>query len=283
MKNLTDCFTLYNGVKIPCVGFGTWLTPNGDVARESVKTAIEAGYRHIDTATAYGNEESVGQGIRESGVPREELFITTKLHNTMHGYDETMRAFEQSMRWLGLDYLDLYLIHWPNPIRSRDRWEADNAGTWKAFEELYESGCVRAIGVSNFWPHHLDALYKTANVGPMVNQIKLCPGITQEIVARYCRARHMLLQAYSPLGHGSIFDVPEMQQMANKYGKTIAQICVRWCLQKGYNPLPKSVTANRIIENAQVFDFCLSDEDVAVLDTLEWNLIPPRDPDVITF
>ncbi|MBQ7064112.1 MAG: aldo/keto reductase [Firmicutes bacterium] len=283
MKSLTDCFTLYNGVKIPCVGFGTWQTPDGEVAEKSVLAAVEAGYRHIDTAAAYGNEESVGRAIKGCGVPREELFITTKLHNNCHGYNETMEAFKKSMKALGLDYLDLYLIHWPNPTRTREIWQEANAGTWKAFEELYEAGYIRSIGVSNFWPHHLDELYKTAKIGPMVNQIKLCPGLTQDMLVRYCRARGILLQAYSPLGTGSIMQVPEMQELAAKYGRTIAQICIRWSLQMGFNPLPKSVTPSRIFENTKVFDFELDPEDVKMIGALKWDLVPPRDPDYIPF
>ena len=198
MKSLTDCYKLANGVEIPCIGFGTWQTPDGDVCVSSVKAAIAAGYRHIDTAEMYENEDSVGKAIKECGVSREELFVTSKLNNTEHGYEKTMAAFEGTMEKLGLEYLDLFLIHWPNPIAFRDHWQEANAGTWKAFEELYKAGRVRAIGISNFRQHHIEALMETATVPPMVNQMKLCPGETQEEAADYCRSRNILLEAYSP-------------------------------------------------------------------------------------
>lgn len=279
MKSLTDCFKLSNGVEIPCIGFGTWQTPDGEVCVSSVKEAVACGYRHIDTATAYGNEASVGRGIAECGVPRKDLFITTKLWNTEHGYDRTMAAFEKSMKDLGLETLDLYLIHWPNPIDFRDHWQEANAGTWKAFEELYAAGKIRAIGVSNFMIRHMEELLKTATVVPMVNQIFLCPGETQDELAKYCGEKNILLQAYSPLGNGKIFDVPEVRKIAEKYGKTVAQVCIRWSLQRGYNPLPKSVTASRIKENTQVFDFELSGEDVSYLAGLKGICGEQANPD----
>ena len=246
MTSQNDTYKLPNGVEIPCLGFGTWQTPDGETAVQSVRCAIDAGYTHIDTAQAYGNEASVGKAIRLSGVPRKDLFITTKLWNTNHSYDLTMRSFNESMDKLGLDYLDLFLIHWPNPIAFRDRWEQANAESWKAMEELVDAGRIRAIGVSNFLPHHLDALLKTARIIPQVNQIRLCPGDTQEETVAYCRERQMVIEAYSPLGTGRIFDVPEMQELAKKYGRSIAQICIRWSLQRGYLPLPKSVTPSLI-------------------------------------
>jgi diketogulonate reductase-like aldo/keto reductase len=283
MKSLTDCFELNNGVKIPCLGFGTWQTPNGETAVSSVKEAIKAGYRHIDTAAAYGNEESVGQGIREGGIAREELFIASKLANPQHGYENTKAAFEVTMKKLNLEYLDLYLIHWPNPVKYRDNWEEVNAGTWKAFEELYRAGRIRAIGISNFHPRHINALLKTASVIPQVNQIRLCPGDTQDEVVDYCRGKNILLEAYSPMGTGKIFDVPEIQKLADKYRRSAAQICIRWSLQRGYLPLPKSVTPERIRENAQVFDFELSPEDVKAVADLKGVIGYSQNPDEITF
>lgn len=283
MKSLTDTYVLHNGVKIPCVGFGTWQIPNGDVAVSAVKEALRVGYRHIDTAAVYGNEASVGIAVKESGIPREEIFITSKLQNTVRGYEATKEAFEQTLKNLGTDYLDLYLIHWPNPIKFRDRWEEANAESWRAMEELYEAGKIRAIGVSNFWPHHLEALFKTAKIKPMVNQIRLCPGETQPETVEFCRKHNILLEAYSPLGTGRVFDVPQMQQLAEKYGKTIAQICLRWSLQMGFLPLPKSVTPSRIKENSEIFDFELSEEDVQLIAGLEGCCGPTRDPDTIEF
>lgn len=283
MNSLKDTYELYNGVKIPCIGFGTWQTPDGDIAVSSVKEAIAAGYRHIDTAAGYNNEESVGKAVRESGIPREELFITSKLHNSDHGYEATHAAFNLSMKKLGLTYLDLYLIHWPNPIKFRDTWKESNAGSWNAFEELYKAGKIRAIGVSNFMPRHMDALLETATIKPMVNQIRLCPGETQEAATSYCKANNIQLEAYSPLGTGRVFEVKEMQELSKKYKKSIAQICIRWSLQMGYLPLPKSVTPERIRENSDVFDFELSSEDVARIASLTECCGPTRDPDTANF
>lgn len=283
MKSLTDCYRLSNGVEIPCIGFGTWQTPDGDVCVSSVKAAIEAGYRHIDTAEMYENEDSVGKAIKESGIDRKELFITSKLSNQAHGYEKTMEAFEGTMEKLGLDYLDMFLIHWPNPIAFRDHWQEANAGSWKAFEELYKAGRIRAIGISNFRQHHIKALMETATIPPMVNQMKLCPGETQEEVVDYCRSKGMLLEAYSPLGIGQIFQVPEMQELADKYGRSIAQICIRWSLQRGYLPLPKSVTPSRIQENARVFDFELEEADVRLIANLKGCVGYAADPDTRTF
>ena len=283
MNALNDCYTLSNGVKIPCIGFGTWQAENGDVAVTSVKAALEAGYRHIDTAAGYGNEESVGLAAKESGIAREDLFITSKLQNGMHGYENTLQAFERTMKNLGMEYLDLYLVHWPNPIKFRDHWQEANAGTWKAFEELYKAGRIRAIGISNFRPRHIEALMRTATVAPMVNQIRLCPGDTQDEVVAYSRERGMLLEAYSPLGLGKIFKVPDMIELSQKYGKSIAQVCVRWSLQRGYLPLPKSVTPERILENTQVFDFELSPEDVQWIADLKGCCGYSNDPDTTTF
>lgn len=283
MKSLTDTYILSNGVEIPCIGFGTWQTPNGDVAVSAVLSALEAGYRHIDTAQGYGNEESVGIAVKKSGIKREEIFITSKLANNDHGYERTMAAFEGTMKRLDMDYLDLYLIHWPNPIAFRDNWQEANAGTWKAFEELYKAKRIRAIGISNFHPHHIEELMKTATIPPMVNQIRLCPGDTQDEVVDYCRSHNILLEAYSPLGVGKIFEVPEMKALAEKYGKTIAQIAIRWSLQRGYLPLPKSVTPSRIRENADVFDFELEETDVELIANLKGCVGYSANPDEITW
>ncbi len=279
MTSQKDFLNLANGTRIPCLGFGTWQTPDGETAVQAVRCALDAGYAHIDTAQAYGNEESVGKAVRLSGIPRKDLFITTKLWNLNHTYERTLKSFEESMDKLGLEYLDLFLIHWPNPLAFRDRWQQANAESWKAMEELVDAGRIRAIGVSNFRPHHLEALAKTARIAPQVNQMRLCPGDTQEETAAFCRARGMVLEAYSPLGTGRIFDVPEMQRLAEKYGRSIAQICIRWSLQHGYLPLPKSVTPSRIRENLQVFDFSLSEEDVQLIADLKGCVGYASDPD----
>ena len=280
MKSLTDCFVLSNGVQIPCVGFGTWDGDTGNrVGQQPVIDALAAGYRHIDTAAAYENEKNVGLGIKASGIPREELFITSKLDNPSHGYEATQKAFEQTMADLDLEYLDLYLIHWPNPIDFRDCWKEKNAETWKAFEEYYDAGRIRAIGISNFYPHHIEALMETATITPMVNQLRICPGEVPEETIACCKKYNMLPEAYSPLGTGSAFEVAEIQEMAKKYNKTVAQVCLRWSLQMGFLPLPKSVTASRIQENAEIFDFELSAEDVIFLAGLTNSLASTRLPE----
>jgi len=281
MKSLTDCYGLNNGVQIPCVGFGTWQTPDGDVAVSAVKAALECGYRHIDTAADYQNEASVGRAIKESGIPREELFVTSKLLNREHDYGATMMGFERTMKNLGLDYLDLYLIHWPNPLKFREYGTDANVGSWKAMEELYHAGRIRAIGISNFRVHHMEALMARINVKPMVNQMRLCPGAVLDDVVKYCHQHNILLEAYSPLGTGKIFGVPEIQALSKKYGKTVAQLCIRWSLQNGFLPLPKSVTPARIRENAQVFDFEISPEDMRVIASLTDCCGPNQDPDEV--
>ena len=278
MKSLTDCYKLSNGVEIPCIGFGTWQAQDGDACVIAVEAAIEAGYRHIDTAELYGNEASVGTAIRKSVVDRKELFITTKLANKEHGYEKTLAALDKSLEDLGTDYLDLFLIHWPTPVAFRDNWREANASTWKALEEAYNAGKIRAIGISNFRPEHMAELMKTATIAPMVNQIRLCPGDTQDELVDYCRARDIFLEAYSPFGTGKIFEVSEMQDLGKKYEKSIAQICIRWSLQKGYLPLPKSVTPARIRENANVFDFELEEADVQMISDLKGCVGYAMDP-----
>ncbi len=278
-----EYYTLSNNMKIPVIGFGTWQTPNDDTGVNAVLAALKAGYRHIDTAQGYENEQAVGKAVKQSGIPREEIFITSKLTNSMHGYDNTMSSFDKTLHDLGTDYVDLFLIHWPNPIKFRDSWQQTNAETWKAFEELYEAGKIRAIGVSNFRQHHIEELMKTAKISPMVNQIRLCPGDTQDELVAYCRERDILLEAYSPLGTGTIFSVPQMNAIAMDYGKSVAQICIRWSLQNGFLPLPKSVNEDRIKENLDVFGFELSDADMKTIAGLTGCAGLASAPDTIGF
>jgi len=286
MKTLTDCFTLSNGVKIPCVGFGTWQTPDGETAVNAVRAAIAAGYRHIDGASVYGNEQSTGAALAECGVPRGDVFITGKLANGNRGYEQTKAAFAKTLKDLRTDYLDLYLIHWPNPISVRDRWEQSNADTWRAFEELYGAGKIRAIGVSNFHARHLDALEKTAKILPMVNQIRLCPGDTKDAVVETSRRRGMLLEAYSPFGGAgptNLLKDPVINEITTKHGVKAAHVCVRWCLQMDFLPLPKSATPERIADNTKVFDFELDASDMERLTHLEGYSDPFPAPDNITW
>lgn len=283
LTKLTDTYSLNNGTKIPIVGFGTWQTPDGQVAYDSVLAALKAGYRHIDTAAAYGNEESVGRAIADSGVARDELFVTTKLWNADHGYEAAKAALTTSLKKLGLDYVDLYLIHWPNPAAMRDNWEQLNADTWRAMEEAYADRKARAIGVSNFRPKHLDALLKTAKVVPAVNQIFLNPSDTEDEVVAYNDAHDILSEAYSPLGTGKIFGIPELKSIAEKYGKSVAQVVLRWSLQRGFLPLPKLVHADRIKQNTELFDFELSEDDMQTINGFHGAAGLANDPDKVDF
>lgn len=291
MKNYTSLkstVTLSNGVEIPVVGFGTWQSPSGETAYRAVLEALRCGYRHIDTATAYGNEESVGEALKdyleESGEKRENLFITTKLANPDHGYERAKAAIDKSLSALGLDYIDLYLIHWPNPIAFRSEWREIDRECWRAMEEAYRAGKIRALGLSNFWPHHIDNILEEAEIMPVVNQIKFCPGINQKEVAAYSREKNMVLEAYSPMGTGGMFRNDAMTALSRKYGRSIAQLCIRYALQSGYIPLPKSVTPERIEENTHVFDFEIADEDMALIAAVNpEGIAAARNPDETTF
>lgn len=269
MNKITDCFKLSNGYEIPCIGFGTWQTPDGETAVNSVKEAIRLGYRHIDTAFIYKNEKSVGQAIKESGVKREDLFITSKVWNTERGYDTTIKAFENTISDLGVDYLDLYLIHWPASSSRFDNWEELNSETWRALVDLYKEGRIKSIGVSNFMPHHLKALMEF-DVIPMVNQIEFHPGQMQEETVEFCKKHNILVEGWSPLGTGRMLDNETLKGIASKYNKSVAQLCIRWCLQNDVLPLPKSVTPSRIEENANVFDFEISKEDMDTINSMEY-------------
>lgn len=264
----TDCFTLSNGVKIPCIGYGTWQTPDGETTAECVSQALRLGYRHIDTAFAYGNEKSVGEGLRRSGVARDEIFVTTKHWVTERGYEKTVAAVETSLQLLGLDYVDLYLVHWPCVARLSPEWKEINADTWRGFERMYKDGKLRAIGVSNFFPNHLEALMDMCEIPPMVNQLEFHPGYTQMENIRWSQEHGMLAEAWSPLGSGAVLADPALNAMAAKYGKSVAQLCVRFALQNDVLPLPKSTKPERIAANAEVFDFEIDAADMEALQKM---------------
>ncbi len=251
---------LNNGVEMPYFGLGVWRSDPGRATQDAVKWALSAGYRHIDTARIYNNERDVGIAIRDSGVPREQVFVTTKLWNEDHGYDQALRAFDRSMESLGLGYVDLYLLHWPV---SGKRTES-----WRALEKLYRDGRCRAIGVSNYTIRHLEELLGHASVVPVVNQVEFHPFVFQKELWEYCRAHSIQLEAYSPLVKGKRLDDPRIAKVAARYGRTPAQVLLRWALEREIVVIPKSVRLERIEENAAVFDFALVPEDVAALDAL---------------
>jgi diketogulonate reductase-like aldo/keto reductase len=284
MNNLSDCYKLSNGVEIPCIGFGTFLSPDGEITIKSVKAAIDIGYRHIDTAAIYGNEKSVGDAIKASNiVTREKLFITSKLWNSEQGFRSTLVAFDRTMKDLQLEYLDLYLIHWPVVKGHKEDWQKAILDTWKAFEKLYKEGKIRAIGVSNFLPHHLNTIISNAEIQPMVNQIELHPGQTQSETVLFCQKYSILIEAWSPLGRGIMLSNAILKEIAEKYNKSVAQLCIRWSLQNGFLPLPKSVTQSRISENAKVFDFEITHEDMEIINTIPYFGGSGSDPDNIDF
>ncbi|MDR3290110.1 MAG: aldo/keto reductase [Rickettsiales bacterium] len=260
-------YKLNNGVEIPVVGFGTWQVPDGESVINSVKNALRVGYTHIDTAAIYDNEKGVGQAIKDIEIDRKNLFITTKLWNSDQGYDSTLKAFDLSMKKLGLDYLDLYLIHWPC-VKNKD-WEQKNYDTWRAFEKLYKEKQIRSIGVSNFLVNHLEKLISKAKIIPAVNQLELHPEHQQKETVDFCKKNKILCEAWSPLMSGRDLNNKVLVDLAAKYNKNVGQILIKWSLQKGFLPLPKSVTPERIEGNIKVFDFELSIEDVKTIDKLE--------------
>lgn len=264
-------YILKNGVSIPSIGFGTWQIPEGEEAYRSTLLALRAGYRHIDTAAAYGNESSVGKAIRDSGIRREEIFITSKLKAEIKGYDAARKEFSLTLERLGIRKLDLYLIHAPKPWSVQSdgmEYTEQNIETWKAFVDLYEEGKIRAIGVSNFRPEHLLPIIEATGFIPHADQIFLCPGATQKETVDFARPRNILIEAYSPFATGRLLGDPVLGELALKHGKTPAQVALRWSLQRGFLPLPKSVTETRIRENLDVFGFRLEEADLAVLDSI---------------
>ena len=270
-----DDFCLYNNVHIPSVGFGTWHIKDRDTIEASIISAINLGYKHIDTASKYKNEEFIGDTLKKYNIPRKNLFITSKVWNDDKGYYNTLKAFEKTLNFLQTDYLDLYLIHWP---MTASNWEEINWDTWKALEKLYNEGKVRAIGVSNFLVQHLESLRRQISILPMVNQIEFHPGFMQKDTLEYCIKNNIIVEAWSPLGSGKMLDNSELKKIAEKYNKSIAQICIKWCLQNNVLPLPKSTHYNRIQENIDINNFNICDEDMKTINAMPYFASSGLDP-----
>lgn len=275
IKNITDCTVLNNGLKMPWLGFGVFQVNEGEEVENSVKWALEAGYRSIDTAAVYRNERGVGKTMRQSGIPREEIFLTTKVWNEDQRTKRTLEAFDESLERLDTDYVDLYLIHWPVKGCYQE--------TWKAMEEIYHSGRAKSVGVSNFLIHHLQDILENSDLVPAVNQVEFHPFLVQPELLNFCKEHQIQLEAWSPLIRGEIVSVSEVQRLAEKYQKTPAQIALRWDLQHEVVTIPRSIHRDRIEENSQIFDFELSDEDMTLLDALDAGRRIGPDPDNFDF
>lgn len=279
MKN----FKISNGINIPAIGFGTWLL-EGEKVTEPLKIALEKGYTHIDTAAIYKNEKEIGVVLQSQNIDRKELFITSKCWNSERGYEKALAAFEQTLTDLQTDYLDLYLIHWPaNETQFPDNWAALNASTWRAFEEIYTSGKAKAIGVSNFNINHLEALFETAKIKPMVNQIEIHPGHSQPELVDFCKQNDLLVQAWSPLGSGRILENELIVSLANKYNVSVGQICINYCLAKEILPLPRSSSEKNIEANLTSDNFKLSAEDIKAIDEMPADGFSGLNPSLIEF
>jgi len=275
LTDLRGTTRLYNGVEMPYLGLGVFRMKDGDEVENAVKWAFDAGYRHIDTAAIYRNESGVGNAIRNSSLRRSEVFLTSKLWNTDQGYDSTRKALNESLKRLQTDYLDLYLIHWPVEGKYTD--------TWKAMEDIYDEGKVRAIGVSNFKQHHLEHLLDFVRIKPMVDQMEFHPYLVQQDLVDFCGANDIQYEAWSPLMQGKIVEVPIVKEVAQKYGKTPAQVAIRWGLQKGIVMIPKSSRMERIEENVDIFDFRIEEQDMIQLDNLDRDRRFGPDPDTFEF
>ncbi|MDD2971078.1 MAG: aldo/keto reductase [Lachnospiraceae bacterium] len=278
MINYKDCYQLNNGLQIPCMGFGTYNAKDGD-NREIIGTAIKAGYRYFDTASLYGTERDLGAAIRESGIPREEFFIVSKVWIDEMGYEEVKKAFAASLERLQMDYLDLYLIHWPRKSEDDTEWKKRLTMTWLAMEELYDTGKVRGLGLSNFLPHHIEVLMHNAKIKPVVDQLEIHPGYSQEAAVAYCKANNIQVQAWSPIGRSALLTNPYMMSLAEKYHVSVAQLCLRFLIQKGIIPLPKASTMERMKQNQDVFGFDISEEDMWILTCMPQNLWLGEHPD----
>ena len=275
VKSLQQTMTLHNGIEMPYVGLGVYKMEDKEEAVHAIETAIKVGYRSIDTAWFYQNEDAVGEAVRNAAIPREQLFITTKVWNDHQGYDSTLKVFENSLQNLQMDYVDLYLIHWPVKGKYLD--------TWKALERLYDEGVVKAIGVSNFQTHHLEDIFTHRNEKPVINQVELHPRLSQEPLRAFCQKHQIAVEAWSPLARARFLQDPTINEVAKKYGKSPAQVILRWHLQNGVVIIPKSVTPARIKENADLFDFELSADDMDKINKLNKNQRFGKHPDHFAF
>ncbi|MEM6262031.1 MAG: aldo/keto reductase [Bacteroidota bacterium] len=275
LSSPSDFFQLHNGVNMPALGLGVYKSKDGQEVQQAIHWAIEAGYRHIDTAKIYGNERGVGEAIRNSTIPREELFVVSKVWNSDQGYDSTLKAFDTSLNLLGLEYMDLYLIHWPVKGKYLD--------TWGAMEKLYRSGKVRAIGVSNFMQHHLQDVITAGTIVPMVNQMEFHPRLVQQSLLEFCRNHQIQYEAWSPIMKGKVLDIPLLQELGDRYDKSPVQVTLKWALQKGVVVIPKSVNEHRIQANADLFDFELSADEMQQINALDRGERIGPDPDNFDF
>ncbi len=286
MDILNKRILMNSGYEIPAAGFGTWQSEPEKTAAAVCK-AIECGFRHVDTASLYRNEKQVGEGVRaalaKTGLKREDIFVTTKLWNTERGYGRTLRSFETSLKELGLDYVDLYMIHWPASPSQYKCWKELDAETWEAMEKLVDDGLVRSIGVSNFLPYHLEALMESARIAPAVNQIEFHPGWMQKDIVDFCRANGIIVEAWSPLANGDALKSEELARIAAKYDCSISQLVLNWVASNGIIPLSKSVTPSRIEENARSFDFIVDIEDLSAVSAITSVMGKRRNPDDVAY
>ena len=282
-SSIDDKLALSNGIQMPCMGFGTWQVPADSTLEETVVSALQIGYRFFDTAQIYGNASAIGRGIQASGIPREKIFISSKIWTSSRSYDGVMRAFSNILDDLKTSYLDQLLIHWPATQGEPMIWQSQNAGTWRALEELYDKGAVKVIGVSNFLPHHLVPLLARARIRPMVNQLEIHPGYPQFATVNFCFKQGIAVQAWSPLGRGGLTHHPILIELGEKYGVTPAQIAIRWSLQHGFVPIVKALDIGHMKSNIDSFGFTLSDDDMKQLDMMQQVAFSGLHPDTVTF
>lgn len=278
MSAIESKFVLTNGMEIPCVGFGTYNAKGGDNLK-MIKDAIEVGYRYFDTASLYGTERALGQAIKESGIPRDQFMVASKVWIDEMGYENTKAALQRTLSRLQMDYLDFYLIHWPKQKETDENWKELDLETWRAMEELVQEGKIKAIGLSNFLPHHTDNILQHCKIKPVVNQLEAHVGYSQEAAVAYSQASDILVQAWSPLARGAVWDNPVVQAFAQKYQKSAAQICLRFLYQKGIMPLVKASTKERMLQNTDIFDFSLAKEDVQLMECMPQNTWQGEHPD----